>query len=90
MITAMRRSSPAFAHLWELSTVANHGNERKTIDHPEAGELELDCDVLSVHGADLRIIVFTAAPGSQAACKLRLLSVLGSENMSASTPAPAR
>jgi hypothetical protein len=24
-------------------------------DHPDAGELELDCDVLSVHGADLHI-----------------------------------
>ncbi len=90
MITALRRSSPAFTHLWELSTVAHHGNERKTIDHPDAGELELDCDVLTVHGAELRIIVFTAAPGSEAADKLRLLSVLGSQDMSALTPARAR
>src|ERR1019366_5020208 len=37
MITALRRSNPEFAHLWELSTVAHHGNERKTIDHPDAG-----------------------------------------------------
>ena len=81
MITALRRSNPEFAHLWELPTVAHHGNERKTIDHPDAGELELDCDVLSVHGADLRIIVFTAAPGTEAADKLRLLSVLGPEDM---------
>jgi transcriptional regulator with XRE-family HTH domain len=90
MITALRRSNPEFAHLWELSTVAHHGNERKTIDHPTLGELELDCDVLSVHGADLRIIVFTAAPGSEAADKLRLLSVLGSEDMSALMPTGAR
>jgi hypothetical protein len=90
MITALRRSHSDFAHLWELSTVAHHGNERKTIDHPDAGELELDCDVLSVHGADLRIIVFTAAPGSEAAGKLRLLSVLSSENMSALMPTGAR
>ncbi len=69
--------------MWELSTVTRHGNERKTIDRPDVGELELDCDVLSVHGADLRIIVFTAAPGSEAAAKLRLLRVLGSEDMSA-------
>ena len=90
MITALRRSSPEFAHLWELSTVAHHGSERKTIDHPALGELELDCDVLSVHGADLRIIVFTAAPGSEAAGKLRLLSVLGSGDMTASIPTRAR
>jgi transcriptional regulator with XRE-family HTH domain len=90
MITALRRSNPQFADLWELSTVAHHGTERKTIDHPALGELELDCDVLSVHGADLRIIVFTAAPGSEAAGKLRLLSVLGSEDMTVSIPTRAR
>jgi len=90
MITALRRSNPEFAHLWELSTVAHHGNERKTINHPDVGELELDCDVLSVHGVDLRIIVFTAAPGSEAADKLRLLTVLGSEDMSALMPTRAR
>jgi hypothetical protein len=43
-----------------------------------------------VHGADLRIIVFTAAPGSEAAGKLRLLSVLGSGDMTASIPTRAR
>jgi transcriptional regulator with XRE-family HTH domain len=65
MIGALRASSPEFGRLWELSTVAHHRHERKIVDHPEVGELELDCDVLSVHGADLRIIVFTAAPGSE-------------------------
>jgi MmyB-like transcription regulator ligand binding domain len=92
MITTLRRSNPQFAHLWELPTVAHQSNERKTIDHPTLGELELelDCDVLSVHGTDLRIIAFTAAPGSEAAGKLRLLSVLGTENMSALLPAGAR
>jgi hypothetical protein len=37
----------------------------------------------SVRGADLRIIVFTAAPGSEAADKLQLLIVLGAEDMTA-------
>jgi MmyB-like transcription regulator ligand binding domain len=83
MIGALRTSSPEFARLWERSTVARHGSERKTVDHPEVGELELDCDVLSGHGADLRIIVLTAAPGSEAADKLKLLTVLGTEDMTA-------
>jgi len=43
------------------------------------GSIELDCDVLSVHGSDLRIIVFTAPPRSSASESLRLLSVLGTE-----------
>jgi len=83
MIGALRASSPEFARMWEDSGVAHHVSEQKIIDHPELGELELDCDVLSVHGADLRIIVFTAAPGSEAAGKLQLLTVLGTENMTA-------
>jgi hypothetical protein len=40
--------------------------EKKTVGPPHVGELELDCDVLSVHGADPRIVVYTAAPGSEA------------------------
>lgn len=85
MIRALRGSSCAFADWWDRSTtLAHHRNEHKVIDHPEVGELELDCDVLSVHGADLRVIVFTAAPDSHAADKLRLLAVLGTENVAAS------
>jgi transcriptional regulator with XRE-family HTH domain len=75
MIAALRASSPEFAGLWERPSVVHHASERKTVDHPEVGELELDCDVLSVHGADLRIIVFTAERGSEAADKLRQLAV---------------
>jgi transcriptional regulator with XRE-family HTH domain len=81
MISALRASNPEFALLWERSSVAHHGSEKKTVVHPEIGELELDCDVLSVRGADLRIIVFTAEPRSEAADKLRLLAVLGTEAM---------
>lgn len=80
MIGALRTSSPDFARLWEGSAVSHHRSERKTVDHPHVGELELDCDVLSVHGADLRIVVYTAAPGSEAAEKLRLLTVLDTAN----------
>ncbi|AZM64780.1 MULTISPECIES: helix-turn-helix domain-containing protein [unclassified Streptomyces] len=85
MIGALRRSSPEFARLWEGSAVAHHRSERKTLGHPHVGELELDCDVLSVHGFDLRIVVYTAAPGSEAADKLRLLTALGTD---ATAPPP--
>lgn len=79
LVGELRRSSPEFAHLWAGSAVTHHGNQSKTVIHPELGEVELDCDVLTVHGADLRVVVFTAPPGSQAADKLRLLTVLAAE-----------
>ena len=82
MISALRRTNSEFDRLWENATVAPYTNERKIVDHPHVGAVELDCDIFSVHGADLRIIVFTAAPGSEADGKLQLLTVLGNENMS--------
>ena len=46
------------------------------------GHLTLDCDVLTVQGADLRVIAFTAEPGSSDAEKLALLRVIGLQAMS--------
>lgn len=81
MIGALKAMNPIFADLWKRSTVAHHGNEHKTIDHPTIGEINLDCDVLSVHGMDLRVIIFTASPDSEAAHQLSLLAVIGTEDM---------
>jgi transcriptional regulator with XRE-family HTH domain len=80
---SLRRRSEEFARLWAGGAVGHHNTARKTIDHPHVGPIELDCDVLSAHGSDVRIVVFTADPGSEAASKLRLLSALAGENVSA-------
>jgi len=53
----------------------------KTIDHPQVGPVTLDCDVLTVLGADLRIIVYTAEPGTRDAERLALLAVLGTQTL---------
>jgi hypothetical protein len=37
--------------------------------------------VLTVRGSDLRIVAYTAPPGSDAAGKLRLLAVIGTQSM---------
>ncbi|GAA3443070.1 hypothetical protein [Planomonospora venezuelensis] len=52
-----------------------HTTGRKTIRHPEIGDILLDCDVLIVPGADLRMVTYTAAAGSEDAGKLDLLRV---------------
>ncbi|MFG1907690.1 helix-turn-helix transcriptional regulator [Kribbella sp. NPDC048928] len=71
------RTVEEFARLWDDPVVGFHQSERKTIRHPEVGTFDIDCDVLAVPGSDLRIVVYTAAPGTEAAEKLRLLSVIG-------------
>jgi len=49
--------------------------DRKTIDNRHVGPITLDCDVLTAPGTDLRIIAYTATPGSEDASKLDLLGV---------------
>jgi transcriptional regulator with XRE-family HTH domain len=73
LIAGLLASSPRFAELWERRPVARHVTDRKTIAHPEIGEITLDCDVLAVAGSDLRLIVHSAEPGSEDERRLRSL-----------------
>ncbi|MDX3188053.1 helix-turn-helix transcriptional regulator [Streptomyces sp. MN03-5084-2B] len=81
LIADLRRHSPRFAELWEAGAVGQHESARKTIDHPDVGSLTLDCDVLSVAGCDLRMMVYTAEPGTDAADRLALLGVIGTQSL---------
>jgi transcriptional regulator with XRE-family HTH domain len=84
LVQELRETSDAFAHLWIRQTVAaQHTTDRKTIRHPEIGDILLDCDVLIVPGADLRMVTYTAATGSSDAGKLNLLHVTGGRTATA-------
>ncbi|MEU8238151.1 helix-turn-helix transcriptional regulator [Actinoplanes missouriensis] len=80
LIAELRRSSPRFAELWQRGAVARHASTRKTIRHPQVGQLTLDCDVLTVEGSDLRIVIYTADPGSPDARTLTLLGTIGTQS----------
>jgi transcriptional regulator with XRE-family HTH domain len=82
LIAELRANSAEFDQLWESGAVGPHQSARKTIDHPEVGALTLDCDILSVAGSDLRIMIYTAEPGSQDAERLALLAVIGTQAFS--------
>ncbi|UAK31285.1 helix-turn-helix transcriptional regulator [Nocardia asteroides] len=85
LISDLRKVSERFDVLWNRSTIARHKSTRKTILHPEVGPMTLDCDVLTVEGSDLRIVVYTADPGSSDARTLTLLRAIGTEKFDAST-----
>jgi transcriptional regulator with XRE-family HTH domain len=82
MIAELRAGSERFAQLWDSGVVGSHEAARKTIVHPQVGPLTLDCDVLSVAGSDLRIVAYTAEPGTEDADRLALLAVVGSQAFS--------
>ncbi|MEV7097544.1 helix-turn-helix transcriptional regulator [Amycolatopsis sp. NPDC051045] len=86
LIADLRRHSTRFAGLWDSGTVEQHDAARKTIDHPDVGALTLDCDVLSVAGSDLRIMVYTAEPGTEDADRLALLGVIGTQSLGVGEP----
>lgn len=78
LVRELQGASDAFARHWATQTAAvQHTTDRKTIRHPEIGDIRLDCDVLIVPGADLRMVTYTAATGSSDAGKLDLLRVTG-------------
>ena len=80
LVAGLRAASPRFAQLWDGRDVGTHERDRKTVHHPELGPVTVDCDVLTTVGSDLRVVAFTAPPGSQDADKLRLLAVLGTQD----------
>ncbi|MEV7805195.1 helix-turn-helix transcriptional regulator [Microbispora sp. NPDC088329] len=81
LIAELYAGSRRFAELWDSGAVGHHEAGRKTIDHPHVGPLTLDCDVLTVAGSDLRVVVYTAEPGTEDAERLALLTVLGTQSL---------
>jgi hypothetical protein len=82
LVADLLRASSRFAALWESHAVEPQASSRKTIAHPEVGLVTLDCDVLTVAGADLRIVVYTAEPGTAEADTPALLRVVGTQAFS--------
>lgn len=75
LVEELRSTSAEFARLWDEGAVGPHVSTRKTIVHPQVGEVTCDCDVLTVPGCDIRLVVYTVAAGSADAEKLEFLRV---------------
>ncbi|WP_104181825.1 helix-turn-helix transcriptional regulator [Arthrobacter sp. B0490] len=85
LVSRLRTESPEFERRWAEARIADHRSSRKTVTSTPVGPITIDCDVLTVPGSDLRIVVYTAAPGSGDEAKLDLLRVTGLQTL---TPTP--
>jgi transcriptional regulator with XRE-family HTH domain len=83
LIAELRTGSDRFDRLWTLRELDERHGHTKRIRHPELGVLELDCNVLHVHGDDQVLVVYSAAPGSREAEALALLGVVGLQEIGA-------
>lgn len=82
VVTALLTESPEFAQLWEAHEVAvTHGHEKR-LQHPEVGVMDLQCQVLHDLEQGQVLLVFTATPGTESCDKLRLLTVIGTQDIS--------
>ncbi|RJQ77846.1 XRE family transcriptional regulator [Pseudonocardiaceae bacterium YIM PH 21723] len=90
LLAALHSASSAFDRLWNSAPVTAPGVHRALIVHPQAGRLRLDLDILTIHGDDLRVALFTAKPDSDDAQRLALVEAIGSQDLSASEPAGGR
>ena len=81
LVARLRAESPDFAARWATARVSVHRASRKTATSTAAGPITVDCDVLTVPGSDLRIVVYTTVPGSDDASRLELLRVAGVQSL---------
>jgi transcriptional regulator with XRE-family HTH domain len=64
LISGLREQNRRFADLWARFEAVPESPGRKTVVHPRWGRITLDCDVLSIDGSDLRIVLYSAPSGT--------------------------
>ncbi|WP_274911503.1 helix-turn-helix transcriptional regulator [Streptomyces sp. WZ-12] len=74
LLTELRSGSEEFRRIWEARPIHAPGHRTKTLAHPVAGTLRLNCDVLLVPEDDQEVVLVTADPGSPSARALRGLA----------------
>lgn len=85
MVVRLRRTSGEFAELWDTGDVAVRRGDRKRILHPTLGLIDIHCQNLFSEDGRQRLQFFTAPAGSPAVEQLRLLAVIGIQDLSGST-----
>ncbi|QIS15987.1 helix-turn-helix transcriptional regulator [Nocardia arthritidis] len=82
-IKVLRSVSSEFDELWNEHEVAVRISDEKRILHPEVGLIDTICESLLTPNADQRVLVYLPRPGTDAAEKLNLLRVIGTQTLAA-------
>jgi transcriptional regulator with XRE-family HTH domain len=79
LVARLEQVSAPFARMWAESVMVGERPRLKTFTHPVVGPITLDCDVFTVVGTDLRILAYTAVPGSVDAARFQQVRALVSQ-----------
>ncbi|WP_307176582.1 helix-turn-helix transcriptional regulator [Streptomyces africanus] len=79
LIADLSARSPEFDDLWAQHEVRVRRDDRKRINHPALGTLEVNCLNLFSEDGRQRLLWFTPALGTDSADKLDLLAVIGTQ-----------
>ncbi|MET0952249.1 MAG: helix-turn-helix transcriptional regulator [Aeromicrobium sp.] len=77
LVRELIATSETFADLWATGAVGSHLEDRKVVAHPSVGQLTVDCDVLVAGPGEQKIVVMSAAAGTEDEIKLKLAMVSG-------------
>lgn len=84
LVKGLRAANGQFADLWDSGAVGVHESNSKSVRHPSVGTFTVDCDVLTAPGSDVKIVAYSAPVGSDAADRLKLLTVIGTQSLTPS------
>jgi transcriptional regulator with XRE-family HTH domain len=77
LIEDLSAGNARFAELWASGVVGAHREDHKIVEHPAAGPIAVDCDVMTDGDAELKIVILTAAPGTEDQTRMRLAALTG-------------
>ncbi len=72
LIKTLTNGNQRFADLWASGIVGSHREDHKIVNHPSVGPIVVDCDVMTDGDAELKVVILTAAPGTEDDTKLKL------------------
>ncbi|MFD8717589.1 hypothetical protein ACFV2H_06040 [Streptomyces sp. NPDC059629] len=73
---------PRFCELWSRRAVGGHKSAYKIVEHPDVGDIAMNSDILNTQDTNLRLVVYTPQPDTDARSKLELLATIGVQRLS--------
>ena len=83
LVDGLLSRSDEFRALWERHEVGVPQEDHKTLVHPRIGPIPVDCEILATADGNQWLIILSAQPASESYGKLKLLSVLGDQEVGA-------